>query len=38
MWGIRVLIPARYGEHILDEIHSGHFGIVKMKSIFRSYV
>ena len=38
MWGIRVIIPTKYRDQILDEIHSGHLGIVKMKAVARSYV
>ena len=38
MNGIRVIIPPKFRDHILDEIHSGHLGSVKMKSIARGYV
>ena len=38
MWGIRVIIPTKFRDHILDDIHSGHLGVVKMKSVARSYV
>ena len=38
MWGIRVIIPQKFRKNILEEVHQGHLGIVKMKSIARSYV
>ena len=38
MWGIRVIIPQKFRKKILEELHQGHLGIVKMKSIARSYV
>ena len=38
MWGIRVIIPTKYRDATLDQIHEGHLGIVKMKSIARSHV
>ena len=38
MWGIRTVIPPKYRECVLAELHQGHLGIVKMKSIARSYV
>ncbi|XP_033120245.1 uncharacterized protein K02A2.6-like [Anneissia japonica] len=38
MWGNRVLIPEKLRTAILDELHNGHIGIVKMKSLARSYV
>ncbi|OWF36498.1 Uncharacterized protein K02A2.6 [Mizuhopecten yessoensis] len=33
--GIRVIIPERYLTDILDELHSNHPGIVRMKSLSR---
>ncbi len=38
LWGVRVLIPARLRERVLDELHRGHQGIVRMKSLARSHV
>lgn len=38
MWGHRVIIPAKYQENVLRELHETHMGIVKMKSLARSYV
>ena len=37
-WGIRVIIPQRLRAEILEELHEGHLGICKMKSLARSYV
>ncbi|XP_018329084.1 uncharacterized protein K02A2.6-like [Agrilus planipennis] len=33
----RVVVPTSLRAKILSELHSGHFGIVKMKSLARSY-
>ena len=38
MKGIRVVIPMQYRVQVLDLLHEGHFGMVKMKSLARSYV
>nr|XP_042899135.1 uncharacterized protein K02A2.6-like [Parasteatoda tepidariorum] len=38
MYGQRVCIPDCYKAKILDELHHGHLGVVKMKAIARSYV
>lgn len=38
MWGYRVVIPAELQNNILLELHSSHMGIVKTKSLARSYV
>ena len=38
MWGPRVVIPEMLRSAVLEELHQGHMGIVKMKSIARSYV
>lgn len=37
MKGIRVVIPESLKKKILEELHSGHLGINKMKAIARSY-
>ncbi len=37
MWGIRVVIPKKLQPQILSELHSGHQGVVRMKSLARSY-
>lgn len=38
MWGTRIVIPEVLRGMILKELHSTHMGIVKMKSLARSYV
>ena len=38
MWGNRVIIPEKLREKILEELHGSHLGMVKMKSLARSYV
>ena len=38
MWGSRVIIPPRYRAQLLEELHEGHLGIVKMKALARSYM
>ena len=38
MWGIRVVIPTKLCSQVLDEMHDGHLGVVKMKSFARSRV
>ena len=37
MWGYRIIIPAKFKEYILKEIHSSHVGIIKMKNLARAY-
>ena len=37
LWGYRVIIPPALREKVLDELHSGHCGVVRMKEIARSY-
>ena len=37
MWGIRVIIPIKLRNKVLDELHEGHLGIVKMKELSRSF-
>nr|XP_022910493.1 uncharacterized protein K02A2.6-like [Onthophagus taurus] len=36
--GIRVAIPEEFRQQILEELHQSHAGIVRMKSLARSYV
>ena len=38
MWGSRVIIPPKLQKRVLDELHEGHLGIVKMKALARSYM
>lgn len=37
MRGIRVVIPKKLQKLVLEELHSAHFGITKMKGLARSY-
>lgn len=37
MWGRRVVIPNKLRKFVLQELHKSHLGIVKTKSIARSY-
>lgn len=37
MWGRRVVIPIKLRNLVLSELHKSHLGIVKTKSIARSY-
>lgn len=32
-----VVVPKQLWEQILNELHTGHFGIVKMKTLARNY-
>ena len=38
LWGQRVVIPNSLREQLLKELHEGHIGIVRMKSLARSYI
>ena len=38
MWGYRVVVPITLREKILNQLHASHMGIVKTKSLARSYV
>ena len=38
MWGVRVLVPGSLQSAMLQELHAGHLGIVKMKSLAQSYI
>ena len=37
MWGHRVVIPKKWQEKVLEELHVGHPGVVRMKSLARSH-
>lgn len=37
MRGIRVYIPSKLRRRVLEELHTGHFGVSRMKSLARSY-
>ena len=38
LWGARVIIPDKLQPNVLQELHSTHCGIVRMKELARSYV
>ncbi|GBN69352.1 Uncharacterized protein K02A2.6 [Araneus ventricosus] len=38
LYGQRVCIPKKYQKNVLDELHTGHLGMVKMKTLARSFV
>lgn len=37
-YGIRIVIPKKLQHKVLEELHTAHTGIVKMKALARSYV
>jgi hypothetical protein len=37
LWGVRVLVPLGLQKLLLSELHAGHFGIVRMKSLAREF-
>ncbi len=38
LWGLRVVIPPEYRPRLLNELHEDHPGVVRMKSLARSYL
>ncbi|XP_063399775.1 uncharacterized protein K02A2.6-like [Mytilus trossulus] len=38
LWGIRVIIPIKFRNRILELLHSSHPGMVKMKALARGHV
>ncbi|XP_030608895.1 uncharacterized protein K02A2.6-like [Archocentrus centrarchus] len=38
MWGLRVIVPPKLRPRVLTELHSANPGVVRMKSLARSYV
>ena len=38
LWGTRVIVPKKLQGRVLQTIHEGHIGIVKMKGVARPYV
>ena len=38
MGGAKVVVPSKHQSSILDELHVGHMGVVKMKGLARSHV
>ncbi|XP_057329775.1 uncharacterized protein K02A2.6-like [Microplitis mediator] len=38
MWGYRMVVPKSLRKYLLEELHSAHAGIVRMKAMARSHV
>ena len=38
LWGMRVVIPSKWRDKVLDELHKGHPGVVRMKTLARSHI
>ena len=38
MWGSRVIVPTKLRGRVLETLHEGHMGTVKMKGLARGYV
>lgn len=38
MWGYRVIIPSKFHNQMLKELHAAHNGVVRMKSLARQYL
>ncbi|KAL5018941.1 hypothetical protein ScPMuIL_004663 [Solemya velum] len=38
LWGVRVIVPPSLRSRVMEELHQGHIGVVKMKSLARSHV
>ena len=38
MWGSRVVVPTKLRERVLETLHEGHIGMVKMKGLSCGYV
>lgn len=38
MWGYRIVIPSKLRHKLLQSVHASHFGIVKTKSLARSFM
>ena len=38
LWGVRVIVPAKIREQVVDELHRSHPGIMCIKSLARSHV
>ena len=38
LWGIRVVVPSKLRKQVLSELHQGHTGVVRMKSLARSHI
>jgi hypothetical protein len=37
LWGMRIIIPPKFQERLLQELHTDHPGVVRMKMVARSY-
>jgi len=38
LWGHRIVVPGKFRNELLNELHHTHMGTVKMKSVARSYI
>ncbi|XP_029139135.1 uncharacterized protein K02A2.6-like, partial [Protobothrops mucrosquamatus] len=38
LWGSRVIVPSSFRPRVLESLHEGHPGIVRMKALTRSYL
>ena len=38
LWGIRVIVPKKLQDRVLEELHQSHIGIAKTKALARSHV
>ena len=38
LWGVRVVVPAKLHKKVLEELHRGHPGVIRMKALARSHV
>ena len=38
LWGMRVVIPNKLQDRVLEELHDGHLVVIKIKALTRSYV
>ena len=38
MWGTRVIVPPKLRSRVLESLHEGRLGVVKMKNLARSYI
>lgn len=38
LWGSRLIIPPKYRERLMSELHKGHPGVVRMKTLARGYL
>ena len=38
LWGMRIIIPSKLRERVLQVLHDNHPGVSKMKALARSHV